>query len=91
MNEQTQPEVAGEIVATLTKNQSEEIRFTLENYKGHNVVGARVWAKLADARFVPTRKGLTIDRSLYEPFMQGMYKVGVRLKEMQQNGSGQRH
>ena len=88
--EQPTLEVQGEVVAEITKNEREVIRFTLEDYKGHAVVGARVWAKLTDGRLVPTKKGITFVRELYQPFMEAMYQVGLKIKAGQ-SGSGQSH
>lgn len=48
------------IVGSIPKNQREEIRVTLSNFKGHDLVGARVWFK-AGEDYRPSSKGITVN------------------------------
>lgn len=49
------------IVGSIPKNQREEIRVTLSNFKGHDLVGARVWFKTKDGDPRPSQKGITVN------------------------------
>lgn len=47
-------------VGSIPKNQREEIRVTISNFKGHDLVGARIWFKQGEA-FRPSSKGITVN------------------------------
>jgi len=49
------------VVGSIPKNQREEIRVTLSNFKGHDLVGARVWFKTKDGDPRPSQKGITVN------------------------------
>ena len=49
------------IVGSIPKNQREEIRVTLSNFKGHDLVGARIWFKTKDGDPRPSSKGITVN------------------------------
>ena len=48
------------IVGSIEKNKREEIRVTLSNFKGHDLVGCRIWFKAGDG-FKPSSKGIAIN------------------------------
>ena len=48
-------------IAVVSKNQIEEVRVTLGEFQGHDLVSARVYAtRDASGERVPTKKGLTL-------------------------------
>jgi Transcriptional Coactivator p15 (PC4) len=49
------------LVGSIPKNQREEIRVTLSNFKGHDLVGARIWFKTKDGDPRPSSKGITVN------------------------------
>ena len=53
------------LIATIPKNQAEEIRVGLDEYKGHDLVSLRVWTDpYAGDERVPTRKGVSMSVAL---------------------------
>jgi len=46
-------------IADLPKNQRERLRIELSEFRGHDLVSARIYAD-TDAGLVPTTKGITI-------------------------------
>lgn len=49
------------VVGSIPKNQREEIRVTLSNFKGHDLVGARIWFKTKEGEPRPSSKGITVN------------------------------
>ena len=49
------------IIGAIPKNQREEIRVTLSNFKGHDLCGARIWFKNKEGEPRPSSKGLTVN------------------------------
>ena len=45
-------------LGTIRKNRREEIRFSVETYKGVEIVNARVWYLDADGEYRPGKQGL---------------------------------
>ncbi len=48
------------IVGQIEKNKREVIRVTLSNFKGHDLVGLRIWFKAGDD-FKPSSKGIALN------------------------------
>lgn len=49
------------IIGEIKKNQREDIRVTLSNFKGHDLVGARIWFKSKEGEPRPSSKGITVN------------------------------
>jgi Transcriptional Coactivator p15 (PC4) len=49
------------VVGEIPKNNREDIRVTLSNFKGHDLVGARIWFKTKDGESRPSSKGITVN------------------------------
>lgn len=49
------------VIGEIPKNQREDIRVTLSNFKGHDLVGARIWFKTKDGESRPSSKGITVN------------------------------
>ncbi|WP_028714387.1 transcriptional coactivator p15/PC4 family protein [Paracoccus sp. J55] len=45
-------------LGTIRKNAREEIRFTVENFKGHEIINLRVWYRDAAGEYRPGKQGL---------------------------------
>ena len=65
----------GEIIFELPKNSRETLRFSLEEYKGHNFIDIRVYAKEDDKDPAPTRKGLAVSPILWPQFRRALAQV----------------
>lgn len=51
-------------LGTIRKNATEEIRFTAEAFKGHEIINACVWHRDADGEFRPGKQGLALQLEL---------------------------
>ncbi len=45
------------LIASIDKNCREELRVELTEFKGHQLIQLRVWAKNGDANSIPTKSG----------------------------------
>lgn len=59
-------------VATIQKNSREEIRVTLAEFKGHKLVGTRVWARKDDGADIPTKSGLSVRAEKLDELIAGL-------------------
>lgn len=51
-------------LGTIRKNASEEIRFTVDTFKGQEIVNARVWYRGDDGQYRPGKQGLAFRLAL---------------------------
>jgi len=49
------------VIGSIPKNRREEIRVTLSNFKGHDLVGARIWFTNEGGEARPSSKGITVN------------------------------
>ena len=52
------------LITTIEKNAREEIQVSLSNFKGHDLLGIRVFAETDNGDKVPTKKGITCNVKL---------------------------
>ena len=69
-----------EILHQFTKNATEEVRASLTEYKGHKLIDLRIYYDPEDGGDRrPTKKGITIDVSLYPELKKAMMKIEKEL------------
>jgi len=69
-----------EILHQFTKNATEEVRASLTEYKGHKLIDLRIYYDPEDGGDRrPTKKGITIDVSLYPELKKAMLKIEKEL------------
>ena len=60
-------------IATISKNRVEEIRISLSEYLGHDLINLRTFATVdATSERVPTRKGLAFKVALLPEVIKGL-------------------
>jgi hypothetical protein len=64
------------IVGQIEKNKREEIRVTLSNFKGHDLVGLRIWFKAGDD-YKPSSKGIALNVRIL-PQLIGMLEAAEK-------------
>ena len=52
------------LIATIEKNSREEIRVSLDDWRGYDLVSVRVFYRRRDGEPLPTKKGITFDVKL---------------------------
>ena len=68
-------------ITTFEKNKSEEVRIELNEFNGHDLVAARVYATTkADGTRVPTRKGITLNVRLLPELIEGLQAAEVEAR-----------
>ena len=62
-------------IATIKKNATEEIQVSLINFKGHDLIGIRVFAETDKGDKVPTKKGLTCNVKLIPELLAALQQA----------------
>lgn len=60
---------------TIQKNASEEIRFTVETFKGQEIVNVRVWYRADDGEYRPGKQGLAFRLALLGDVVAALRKA----------------
>jgi hypothetical protein len=76
-------------IAVVQKNQREELRFTLDEYKGHRFVSLQILAPGPDGKMVPTRSGVTFRPDLLAEVREALSATDEHLRSMAENGPKQ--
>ncbi|WP_176043619.1 transcriptional coactivator p15/PC4 family protein [Burkholderia vietnamiensis] len=67
-----EPEQLGTLIAELQKNSRERLRITVDQYRGHEYVGIRIWFVGEDGQYRPSRSGVTLKPALLPQLMQAL-------------------
>lgn len=59
-------------LAIIPKNSREELRLTVDDFKGVQLVNLRVWFKAEDGEMRPSRKGVAFKRALLPDVMAAL-------------------
>jgi len=71
-----------EIVKVIPKNSLEEVRIELTDYKGHDLVGIRVYSDFTNSReMLPTRKGVTVQVGMINELIKGLQEAKRKAEE----------
>ena len=73
-------------IAVVQKNQRAELRFTLDEFKGHRFVSLRIYAPGRDGKMVPTRSGITFRPDLLTEVRLALNATDEYLRSMAENG-----
>jgi hypothetical protein len=68
-----------EVIAQFEKNATEVIRISLTEYRGRQLVDARVYYSDDKGQYRPTRKGLSLAVSLYADFKRALLTLEKEL------------
>ncbi len=68
-------------VDSFGKNATEEVRATLEEYKGHQLFGLRVWFEAEPGKWVATKKGLSLKVELFPELKRAVEKLEAAMLE----------
>lgn len=63
------------IISKFQKNALEEVRISLDKFRGMELINIRVWIKNKSEEFVPTKKGIALPIHLFGELMAGLKKV----------------
>lgn len=54
------PEPSGELLVSIARGESEQLRVSLDEYEGHPFISIRLWAMDRGGAWWPTKKGVTV-------------------------------
>ena len=63
------------LITTMEKNSQEEIRFSLQEYRGTDLIDIRVYFDPGSGKRKPTRKGISIPVDRFDEFMECLKNV----------------
>jgi hypothetical protein len=70
----------GKVLHQFIKNATEEVRVSLTEFKGHRLIDLRIYFEPEDgSERKPTKKGITVDVSLYPELKRALLKVEKEL------------
>lgn len=68
-------------LGTIRKNGAEEIRFTVETFKGREIVNARVWFRTEAGDYRPGKQGLAFRLDLLAEVLDALGKARQAVKQ----------
>ncbi len=69
-------------VKAFSKNKFQEIRVSISEYQGKDLIDLRVWSQRQDSEeFTPTTKGISIDVKLYPELKEAVLALEKELVE----------
>jgi len=60
------------------KNEEEEVRFSIREYKDRRYLDLRIWFRTKEGEYHPTKKGLTLSLELLPEVVRGLEKIAER-------------
>ncbi|RQS00233.1 hypothetical protein DIE02_27755 [Burkholderia sp. Bp8991] len=67
-----EPEHPGTLIEEIQKNSRERLRITVDQFKGHEYIGIRIWFVGTDGQYRPSRSGVTLKPTLLPQLMQAL-------------------
>lgn len=62
------------VVGGFHKNPGEDVRVSISNFKGHDLLGIRIWYKDSEGELKPSKKGITVALDLLPQLLRLMEK-----------------
>lgn len=72
----------GVLLYTVEKTQSEQIRFSLNEFRGREYIDIRTF-NLIDGQFRPTKKGVTLGPNKFQHLLHGVVEIGGALNQLE--------
>ena len=70
------------IVKSFQKNNFQEVRVGISEFKGNDLINVRIWTKLRDSEdVVPTSKGISINVKLFPELKDAILALEKELKD----------
>ena len=87
MSESPEPTESSPI-ARFEKNKREEVRISVDNFHGKQLINLRVYYKGDSGEWLPGKQGLAISVERYRDLAEAILTVGQHLQSRGQLGSG---
>lgn len=70
-------------VCQFEKNSREQVRISIDDFKGRKLINIRVWYHNADLdQWLPGKQGMTLALDKFEAFQAGMVALSEKLKSL---------
>lgn len=66
-------------VHVFQKSKTEQVRISINEYRGHEYIDIRIFYLSDDDKFLPTKKGVTVKKDLYPELLAGVVQLGETL------------
>lgn len=70
----------GEVVATFEKNSREEVRISVDEFRGRKIINMRVFYRSESGSWLPGKQGIAIGADRYRDLAEALVKCGEALK-----------
>jgi len=70
----------GEVVASFEKNSREEVRVSVDDFRGRKIINIRVYYRSESGSWSPGKQGLAISVDRYRDLAEAMLKLGEKLQ-----------
>ena len=71
---------ASQLVAQFEKNSKEEVRVSIDDFRGRKIINIRVYYRSESGQWLPGRQGLALGVDRYRDLAEAMLKVGEALQ-----------
>jgi hypothetical protein len=70
----------GQVIATFEKNTKEEVRVTVDEFRGRKLMNLRVYYKDESGQFKPGKQGIALAVDRYRDLADAIVKLGMHLQ-----------
>lgn len=68
-----------DVITTFEKNSREEVRFSVDDFRGRKILNIRVYYRAESGDWSPGKQGLALSVERYRDLAEAILKVGERL------------
>lgn len=77
-------------IGSIQKNSQEEIRVTIQNFQGTDIIDLRTFWQNAEGDWIPTRKGICLTSHVVENVIKLLQKASKKMPEQKETTEEER-
>jgi transcriptional coactivator p15 (PC4) len=70
----------GEVVASFEKNSREEVRISIDDFRGRKIINIRVYYRSESGTWSPGKQGLALSVDRYRDLAEATLRLGEKLQ-----------
>lgn len=70
----------GEVVAQFEKNSREEVRVSVDDFRGRKIINIRAYYRSESGTWLPGKQGLALSVDRYRDLAEAILKLGEKLQ-----------